>query len=741
MAKTLLDVLRSTSVQTIKLLTSEKVFKKGHEDFLEQKVSSLAWVISNQQLKVVVRGATSATVMVIYEDADFRIECNCSLWNEDDLCRHAACTLFTLTQLLHDKRPNQTLYPMLSVLLGNDAQVLVSAPQSSEGLPLPQNEQAVYVSKPIKTVSLAINLDVVKKIGSDWFDIVPHMRFNGVLLTEEQQFLLLNHKDRFESVDSINILDAQSRDMIKDIIKLTRKNQEKAVSVPQIARLRMLELYSLRQKGVELALSAQDEELMKGLAQFSTIEPVALPKYFVGTLRDYQKSGYYWLAFLYKYRFGACLADDMGLGKTIQVIALLASIKEGIVSSTVSAKVPHLIMVPPTLIFNWQQELAHFYPDFKVKIYTGKAMDGLSEAYDILLTTYDRVRLDIDFFKVMMFDVVILDEAQAIKNRQAARTSAVRQLKRNFTICVTGTPLENHIGEYHSIIDMALPGLLPPYDSFMKLVSQGAHHEYIKKTKPFILRRTKQAILTELPDKVESNIILTMTDKQQKLYVMTVAQVRQMIDQAYAIKTGDQARVIALTALLRLRQICISPEIIDPLRSYESPKIDYLINNLGEIIQEGSAALVFSQFTTCLDLCEKALRKHNIPFYRIDGKTSLLKRKKIVEDFQNNNAQVSILLLSLKTGGVGLNLTRANYVFHLDPWWNPSVENQASDRAHRIGQQQTVFVSRLIMHQSIEEKMIILKERKRKLFDEVIEYAENKTSGLITQQDFDFLLT
>ncbi len=600
--------------------------------------------------------------------------------------------------------------------------------------------------KRVETVKLKVNVDVSRGSGSSWFDLAPHIEAEGMPLSDEQREVLFAQDGTLESADCIKILDPQSREIINLLAKIFQQGNDSGTAknskhITQLPRLHILNILELRKSGATVTLAQEDEELIQRLTQIEKIEKIPLPIDFNGSLREYQKSGYYWFAFLYQNRFGACLADDMGLGKTIQVIAFLGGLKETIIKSHDTAGQPHLIVVPPTLVFNWEQELHKFYPALKIKIYTGKSADKTFSGYDIVLTTYDRVRLDIDYLKEITFHLLILDEAQSIKNIYAARTSAVRQLKSIFTICLTGTPLENHLGEYHSIIDVALPGLLPDYKHFMRAVQDDQYQELIRRTKPFVLRRTKDAILKELPSKVESNVVLTMTDKQQKVYATTVAEVKRLIDQAYETKTAAQAKVIALTAILRLRQICISPELIDAKKEYESPKVDHVLSSLDEIIQESGAALVFSQFTKCLDLLEKALQKAQLAYYRIDGKTSMAQRKKIVEDFQSGVNNVSILLLSLKTGGVGLNLTRANYVFHVDPWWNPSVENQASDRAHRIGQQKTVFVSRLVMHGSIEEKMMVLKEKKLKLFNEVVEQAEHKTKGLISKQDFDLLLS
>lgn len=601
-------------------------------------------------------------------------------------------------------------------------------------------------SKRLETVALEISVNASGRGGSDWFDLAPHIVADGIVLSNEQRDVLFsNHGGMIESVDCIKILDKQSQEILQILARMFMQPSDGAQVVDkqgivQIPRLRVLDLLELRQSGANVTLSKEDEHLLTRLTNFTKIEKIQLPEGFVGTLRDYQKDGYRWLAFLYKNRFGACLADDMGLGKTIQAIAFLGGIAESIIVSRSATPRPHLIVVPPTLIFNWEHELATFYPGLRVGVYTSTERNKDFAAYDVVLTSYDRVRIDIDFLKDQQFHVLILDEAQAIKNIEAARTAAVRQLKSLFTIALTGTPLENHLGEYHSIIDVSLPGLLPSYKAFMRCVQEETHAPFIKKTRPFVLRRTKDAVLNNLPPKVESNVLLTMEAKQQKIYATTVAEVKRLIDQAFELKTIGQANIIALTAILRLRQICISPQMLDMTKEAPSPKIEHLASNLDDIVQEGNAALVFSQFTTCLDLVELALKKAGLAYYRIDGKTTMAKRRAIIQSFQGNDAGVAILLLSLKTGGVGLNLTRANYVFHIDPWWNPAVENQASDRSHRIGQKNSVFVTRLIMHHTIEEKMMTLKETKQKLFSEVMEHAENKTKSIITKKDFDLLL-
>ena len=609
--------------------------------------------------------------------------------------------------------------------------------------------------KSVETVTLDVEIDASKYDGSDWFDIAPHILANGVPLTPEQRKVLLESEGgNLSDAACIRLLDPASREIIMMLARLfMRSDAEKTTTdkkeIIHIPRLRILDLLELRQGGARVKLAKQDEVLLESLTNFSSIPKLPVPKGFVGTLRDYQQAGYDWLGFLYQHRFGACLADDMGLGKTIQAITFLGGLAEGIIKSPGAPTAPHLIVVPPTLIFNWHQELNKFYPKLKVFEYikpVGKKDTQVLPdftGYDVVLATYDRVRIDIDLLEKYPFHVMICDEAQAIKNIQAARTAAMRRLKSHFALSLTGTPIENHIGEYYSIIDIALPGLLPKYKDFVK--NAFAHDaSLIKKTKPFILRRTKEAILKELPPKIESDVFLNMAEKQERLYATTVAEVRRAIDQAYATKTSGQARVIALTAILRLRQICISPNLAtkdSAQKDISSPKIDYLVETLGSLALEGNAALVFSQFTSCLDLIEEALKAAQLSYFRIDGKTSMPQRKKIVDAFQKGDDPTAILLLSLKTGGVGLNLTRANYVFHIDPWWNPAVENQASDRTHRIGQTQTTFVTRLLMHHTIEEKMMALKATKQKLFQDVMEHTDSKSEVLISKSDFDLLLS
>ena len=549
-----------------------------------------------------------------------------------------------------------------------------------------------------------------------------------------------------EGEEFIEILDQNSHEILNSIASLFRedkKSRGQAKEIVQVPRLRILDWIYLRNNGVKVKLPPEDEVLIERLTRFEKIEKRPLPDGLKAKLRHYQKDGYYWLSFLYEHRLGACLADDMGLGKTLQAISLLAGVKEGMVKPASAAHGPHLIVLPPSLLFNWEREIERFYPDLKIHLYTGKERNTEFGGADVVLTTYGLVRRDIERLKKISFNVIIFDEAQAVKNIIADTTGAVRQLNGYFKLTMTGTPVENHLGEYFSILDLSLPGLLGDYDDFkahIRLESSPALEVILRRTRPFVLRRTKEAILKELPPKTESDIYLELTDRQKALYKRTVDLVKATIENAYGSRTKAQAQIIALTAILKLRQLCVSPGLIDPEFNEASPKIEFLISKLKELMEEGHSALVFSQFTSFLDIVERDLKENDISFSRLDGSTAVGRRKKLVEGFQEG-AGPKIFLLSLKAGGQWLNLTKASYVFHLDPWWNPAVENQASDRAHRIGQTNKVTITRILMRHTIEEKMMALKMKKLSLYKAVMEDGAQGRKGLsITKSDFDYLL-
>jgi hypothetical protein len=608
----------------------------------------------------------------------------------------------------------------------------------------------LYDDKPLRSVrwdyAVHVGHQDRQATGIDWFEIRPEIRCDGIAVDEHEWRTVLERGGLIESEGGLRVLDGPSLERLRAILDLTGDAQvnRDSAQIVRVPRLQILDWLALREQGIQVSLPAEDEAVLAGLLGFVRIEKPPLPKGIHATLRPYQHDGYAWLAFLYEHRFGACLADDMGLGKTIQTICLLAAIKEGRLKAACGVKGPHLVVVPTSLLFNWEQELARFAPEFTVHVYSGSERTFEAGDGEIVLTTYGLVRRDIDALEQTTFHVVVFDEAQAVKNIQADTTGAVRRLKGHFKVALTGTPLENHLGEYFSVIDLCVPGLLGDSDRFktdLKRLSGPGLDRVLRRTRPFILRRTKAEILQDLPPKIEHEVFLELTDRQKALYQQTVEQVRSTIDEAYRSKTSGQAQFIALTAILKLRQVCLSPRLLTKQPEERSPKLSFLMERLHVLREEGHSALVFSQFTSFLDLVQEACVQHGLPYHRLDGSTAPAARKARVMAFQNGD-QPGVFLLSLKAGGQGLNLTKASYVFHLDPWWNPAVERQASDRAHRIGQRQTVTIERILMRHSIEEKMMALKQRKLELYDAVMAGAvRGSEQGVLTKADIDYLLS
>ncbi len=605
-----------------------------------------------------------------------------------------------------------------------------------------------FQDKPVSTGDWDCSVDASRPPTIDWFELRPEIMCDGVRLEAHEIQTILDRGGIMEVDGQVRIVDQNTQEILRALTalsssKLPKKSHDGKPVVVQVPKLQILDWVALRKRGVKITLPPEDEVLVDRLLNFERIDRRPLPKKLQAKLRPYQQEGYRWLGFLYQHRLGACLADDMGLGKTIQAISLLAGIHEGVIESPSQQLGPHLVVLPPSLLFNWEQEITRFYPNFNIHHYVGKERQKDFSRADVVLTTYGLVRRDIAILEQQMFHVIFFDEAQAVKNILAGTTGAARRLRGYFKCVMTGTPLENHVGEYYSLMDLCVPGLLGEYESLkgkLKAPSPELLRTIMQRTKPFVLRRTKSQILKELPQKIETDIYLELTDRQKLLYQQTVATIRSTIASAYRTKTASQARIIALTAILKLRQICLSPRLIQQDSTDTSPKLSCVVERLEELMDEGHSALVFSQFTSYLDLVEQEFQVHHIPYVRLDGSTPTPTRKKIVQEFQESK-KAMVFLLSLKAGGQGLNLTKASYVFHLDPWWNPAVENQASDRAHRIGQKQKVSIMRLLMRHTIEEKMMALKQQKMELYHAVLEGASHKGGGAgLTQKDFEFLL-
>ena len=514
----------------------------------------------------------------------------------------------------------------------------------------------------------------------------------------------------------------------------------------------------------EVTCDALFENTRRQLQNFCGIEPSAAPDSFQGVLRHYQEEGLGWFDFLRQFGYGGCLADDMGLGKTVQVLAMLEKRRLLRLYETRQASErsdatvfsdadkngsikPSLVVAPRSIIFNWQKEAARFTPGLRVLDHTGLARKidaDHFENYDLVLTTYGTLRRDAVAFRDIKFDYVILDEAQAIKNSETVSAKAVRLLAASHRLALSGTPIENHVSELWSLFEFLNPGLLGSASVFKKMAADANVSSPETRTllaqalKPFILRRTKALVAPELPQKTEQVVYCEMDKTQTKLYNELRDHYRLSLLKQIDEQGIGKSKMHVLEALLRLRQAACHPGLLDPKwKNGVSAKTEFLLPQLAEILEEGHKALIFSQFTSFLSIVKKQLDDNGHPYLYLDGKTK--NREQLVRAFQEDGA-APLFLISLRAGGLGLNLTAAEYVYLLDPWWNPAVEAQAVDRTHRIGQTQQVFAYRLITRNTVEERVLELQQSKRDLFAAIIK----EDAGLIrslNREDLEILLS
>ncbi len=441
------------------------------------------------------------------------------------------------------------------------------------------------------------------------------------------------------------------------------------------------------------------------------IEEVNGVKELNGILRNYQLTGVNYLLSLSEMNFGGILADEMGLGKTIQLIAFLLHKKNK----------RSLVVTPTSLIYNWKEEFEKFAPSLNIGIIHGskstrnRILDN-KEDYDVLLTTYGTIKNDIEFYKNEIFDYCIIDEAQNIKNPKAQNTKIIKEINAKVKFALTGTPIENSLIELWSIFDFIMPGYLFDEKKFKKKFvnrSENEIEELRSLIKPFILRRLKRDVITELPEKIEKKYYVPMTSEQKLAYKNYMKEVK------LKLKTGEDDNITIFSYLTRLRQICQDPILVNKDYTGDSGKLNVALEIIEEVIEDNNKMLVFSQFTSVLKKIEEELNIRKIKNKYLDGSTSAKERIKLVSEF-NDSKEPEIFLISLKAGGTGLNLTSAKFVMHMDPWWNPAIEDQATDRAHRIGQKNIVEVIKLIAKDTIEEKIIQLQEDKREIINSVM---------------------
>ena len=484
-------------------------------------------------------------------------------------------------------------------------------------------------------------------------------------------------------------------------------------------------------------------ELGQKLRDFQGVQPVEPPAGLKAELRPYQREGLNWLQFLREYGLGGILADDMGLGKTVQTLAHLLIEKH---SGRMDR--PCLVVAPTSLMFNWRREAERFAPDLRVLVLQGlgrkQHFDAIGD-YDLVLTTYPLLSRDKEVLMAREFHFLILDEAHIIKNPKALATQIVHQIKARHRLALTGTPMENHLGELWSLFHFLVPGLLGDAQAFRKLFRTPIEKQgdgdrratLSRRIAPFLLRRSKDQVAGELPPKTEIMRSCELAGPQRDLYETIRVAMHEKVRQEIDKKGVNRSQIVILDALLKLRQVCCDPRLLKlpaAARVRQSAKLELLMSLLPEMVEEGRRILLFSQFTSMLELIEEELAKHGLRYVKLTGKTR--DRASPVEQFQNG--EVPLFLISLKAGGVGLNLTAADTVIHYDPWWNPAVENQATDRAHRIGQENPVFVYRLISEGTVEEKIVALQAKKRDLAAAVLG-GEGEAGAALTAQDLEAL--
>jgi non-specific serine/threonine protein kinase len=577
--------------------------------------------------------------------------------------------------------------------------------------------------------------------GIDWFDIQTIIQFGDVDASLKQVQAALRRKERY-----VKLADGTIGEIPDEWIQRYKHLFGLGKHTDEGLRLSNHHLTLVDQLLADSDRHQADDEYRKRrkrLLEFGGIESRELPDGFAGELRPYQKAGYEWLHFLHDYGFGGCLADDMGLGKTIEALVFLQSLKEcGHVEGT------SLLVLPRSLLVNWQREAAHFTPELIVHRHFGSGRSNKIadlNNYDLVLTTYGTMLRDIELLMKYKFHYVILDESQAIKNPLAKRSKAARLLNSHHRLVLTGTPVENSTFELWSQFAFLNPGLLGNLEYFKKefgnpIERQGdeSASEFLRKmVYPFILRRTKEKVAPELPPRTERVVYSDMEPAQRNFYNKTRDYYRGMLLGIIEEKGMNNARMKVLEGLLRLRQICNHPKLVNEKFRGESSKFQLLIETLETLQAEGHKCLVFSQFVQMLKLVRIEMDSQKIPYVYLDGRTR--KRQERIDTFQND-PKVPFFLISLRAGGVGLNLTAADYVIHIDPWWNPAVEMQATDRTHRIGQDKPVFVYKLITRDSVEEKILLLQDKKRALVEQLIT-TESSFFKTLTTEDVEILFS
>jgi len=572
------------------------------------------------------------------------------------------------------------------------------------------------------------SLEMAIEEGNDWFDIqaiahfgpyeIPFITLREHILNKNKEFTLPNGE--------IAIIPEEWFSQYEHLFLFTTSQHDLKLNKTHIGLL-----YEISE---HTALSFHRK--LEQLLNFNSITETRMPRGFRGELRPYQYAGYNWFHFLQEYKFGGCLADDMGLGKTVQTLALLQQQKEYLKESDYAKT--SLLILPTSLLYNWQKEAEKFAPQLRIHLHTGssrlKDTFGFSH-FDLVISTYGVVRSDVEMLNKFFFNYIILDESQHIKNPTSKSFKAIKVLKSKYKLALSGTPIENSVGDIWSQMHFANPGLLGSYTYFQKEfvipIERKKDEEKAARLqaiiKPFILRRTKDQVAKELPPKTEQTVYCEMTEEQTKLYERIKSEYRNALldNQFQQNKKGNQ--IMLLQGLTKLRQVANHPAMVNEDEGFSSGKFDTVVEMLQSIIAEHHKVLIFSQFVKHLQVFRDYFDREKITYAYLDGSTK--NRADAVNTFKETE-NIQIFLISIKAGGVGLNLTEADYVFILDPWWNPAVEQQAIDRSHRIGQTKNVFIYKFISKDTVEEKILALQGHKRALSSTLITTEESFIKSL-----------
>ena len=533
-------------------------------------------------------------------------------------------------------------------------------------------------------------------------------------------FINLEGNKNIEFIDKIITgMDVDYKELKEGIIKLP------------IYRTLYLNQILKKINNTEILKDSEYKKIINKTSKEELTDDINVPEEMDGILRYYQKTGFQWLKVLDNYKFGGILADDMGLGKTIQILSVLIDYLENVKKEEKKASI---VISPSSLTLNWENEIKKFTNKVKTLVIRGNANERKTKIenidnYDLIITSYDLLKRDVDLYKKKNYEFrfSIADEAQYLKNSNTQNAKAIKEIKAETRYALTGTPIENSLSELWSIFDYIMPGYLFTYRKFRNLyempIVRENNQEAIQKLRmliePFILRRTKKEVLTELPEKTVTVLSNVMEEEQEKMYLSYLADAREEVANELQISNDGQSRIKILALLTRLRQICCHPSLFVEDYKGGSSKLEQCMEIVEDATSSGHKILLFSGYTSMLEILEKGLQGRNIKYFKLTGETKVDERIELVDEF-NSNKDIQVFLISLKAGGTGLNLTGADMVIHYDPWWNASAENQATDRAYRIGQENNVQVYKLITKNTIEEKIYDLQQRKTELIDNVL---------------------